>query len=283
VLNINFSSRTTSMDFQKIIEENIDKKTFKQYGPKTAGKRMVVFIDDMNMPNIDVYGTQQPLALALFLIGRLQLFQRGGDLELREIVDCQFVGCTTPAAAGNNRVDPRVVTLFSVFNVTSPSRDATEKIYTQILERHADEFVDDIKAVVPKITQATMSLYYQIIEKLPRTPVKFHYIFNLRDLSRIYEGLLQSAVDKFDTKEKFIRLWRNESMRVFADRLINITDKDLVQKVIVSDIVKEYFGDIAEYVMKDPLLFGDYAMASPTDDEVEDPRLYEDLGEMDVI
>ena len=75
------------MDFQKIIEENIDKKTFKQYGPKTAGKKMVVFIDDMNMPNIDVYGTQQPLALALFLIGRLQLFTRGGELDLREIVD----------------------------------------------------------------------------------------------------------------------------------------------------------------------------------------------------
>ena len=70
ILNINFSSRTTSMDFQKIIEENIDKRTFKQYGPKASGKRMVVFIDDLNMPRIDTYGTQQPLALGLFLIGR---------------------------------------------------------------------------------------------------------------------------------------------------------------------------------------------------------------------
>ena len=38
ILNINFSSRTTSMDFQKNVEENIDKRSFKQYGPKTAGK-----------------------------------------------------------------------------------------------------------------------------------------------------------------------------------------------------------------------------------------------------
>jgi len=67
-------------------------------------------------------------------MSKLQLYQRGGDLELREIADTSFVGCITPAAAGNNRVDPRVMTLFNTFNCTSPSREATEKIYTQILE-----------------------------------------------------------------------------------------------------------------------------------------------------
>ena len=87
VLNINFSSRTTSMDFQKNIEENIDKRSFKQYGPKTAGKQLIIFIDDLNMPRIDKYGTQQPVALMKFLIERNQLYQRGGELELREIVD----------------------------------------------------------------------------------------------------------------------------------------------------------------------------------------------------
>jgi dynein heavy chain len=95
-LNINFSSRTSSLDFQNIIEENIDKRTFKNYGPKASGKKMIVFIDDMNMPKIDTYGTQQPLALAKFLIGRLELYQRGGDWELRNIVDTQFVGCISP-------------------------------------------------------------------------------------------------------------------------------------------------------------------------------------------
>lgn len=173
-----------------IIEENIDKRTFKTYGPKASGKKMVVFIDDLNMPKIDVYGTQQPNALLHFLMGRMQLYQRGGDLELRDIADTQFVGCITPTASGNNTVDPRVMTLFNTFNCTSPSRDATEKIYTQILEKHTEEFADEIKSSVPKITQASISLYYTVIEKLPRTPLKFHYIFNLRDMSRIYEGLL---------------------------------------------------------------------------------------------
>lgn len=57
-LNINMSSRTSAADFKFNFNENIDKRTFKQYGPKAAGKRMIVFIDDMNMPKIDVYGTQ---------------------------------------------------------------------------------------------------------------------------------------------------------------------------------------------------------------------------------
>jgi len=71
------------------------------------------------------------------------------------------------------------------------------KIYNSILEKHCDEFCDDIKAIVPKITQATMNLYFSVLEKLPRTPLKFHYIFNLRDLSKVYEGVLLSTPDKF--------------------------------------------------------------------------------------
>jgi dynein heavy chain len=237
----------------------------------------------MNMPKIDVYGTQQPLALAHFLIGRMQLYQRGGDLELRDIVDTQFVGCITPAGAGNNRVDPRVMSMFSVFNITAPLRDTTEKIYTQILQAHVSEFHEDIVAAVPKITQATMALYYQIIERLPRTPVKFHYIFNLRDLSRVYEGLLCSTVDKFNTKESFIRLWRHECMRVFADKLIDQTDQDLVAVNLIPELIKEHFKDVEEFVMNDPLILGDFALANPTDDEAEDPRLYEDLGDFSTL
>jgi len=100
-----------------------------------------------------------------------------------------------------------------------------------------------------------------VIEKLPRTPVKFHYVFNLRDLSRIYEGLLVSTVDKFNTKEGFIRLWRNECLRVFCDKLIDYADQDLIGKTVMSDIVKEHFKDCEEYVLADPVIFGDYALA----------------------
>lgn len=72
-------------------------------------------------------------------------------------------------------------------------------------------------------------------------------------------------------------------MRVFCDRLIDQSDKDLIGSTVISDIVKEYFKDVEEAVLLDPILFGDYTMANPTDDEAEDPRLYEDLGNWEVI
>jgi dynein heavy chain len=128
-----------------------------------------------------------------------------------------------------------------------------------------------------------MNLYFTVLEKLPRTPLKFHYIFNLRDLSKVYEGILLSTPDKFQTKDKFIRLWRNECTRVFADRLIDDHDKDLVATAILGDLTKEFFKDVEEAVMANPMIFGDFSMASPTDDEAEDPRLYEDMGDFDTI
>jgi dynein heavy chain, axonemal len=52
VLNINFSSRTSSRDVQTNIETNVDKRSGKTYGPP-VGKRLMIFIDDMNMPRVD--------------------------------------------------------------------------------------------------------------------------------------------------------------------------------------------------------------------------------------
>jgi dynein heavy chain len=34
------------------------------------GKKLIVFIDDLNMPTIDKYGTQQPNALLKFMVDK---------------------------------------------------------------------------------------------------------------------------------------------------------------------------------------------------------------------
>lgn len=51
MLTVYFSSRTTSLDIQRNLEANVEKRTKDTYGPP-MGKRLLVFMDDMNMPKV---------------------------------------------------------------------------------------------------------------------------------------------------------------------------------------------------------------------------------------
>lgn len=259
-LNMNFSSRTSSADVQRAIEDATEKRTKDTYGPP-MGKKLLIFLDDMNMPRVDTYGTQQPIALLKLFTTMAGLYDRGKDLNWKHMKDIQIVGAMGPPGGARNPVDPRFISLFSVFEIQFPSDDNLSTIYQNILVRHLAKLSDSIRSTVSEtLTSVTLELYNYIVEKLPPTPSRFHYIFNLRDLSRIYEGLLLTCEDHFPGPGEFLRLWRNESLRIFHDRLICEEDKEVVQAK-VKELVSEHFSANAETVNIDPILFGDYKYA----------------------
>jgi dynein heavy chain len=75
------------------------------------------------------------------------------------------------------------------------------------------------------------------------TPSKFHYIFNLRDLSRIYQGVMLSPADVVKSPETLLKLWKHECTRVFSDRLNDVHDKIWFDNSI-QDLIKSTFGEI---------------------------------------
>ncbi|XP_055909296.1 LOW QUALITY PROTEIN: dynein axonemal heavy chain 10 [Eupeodes corollae] len=305
ILNANFSSRTTSLDVQRTIEGTVEKRTKDTYGPP-IGKQVACFIDDMNMPKVDEYGTQQPIALLKLLFEFGGMFDRGKDLNWKKFKDLTFYAAMGYPGGGRNEVDPRFISMFSVFNLAFPNEDSLKLIYSSIFKGHLvqNKFPENMYKIADTIVEITLSLFKITITELPPTPSKFHYIFNLRDLSRIFGGLLQIHPNFFKQAREIVRVWRNEFSRSICDRLISETDINLMKKHMETEVVKiftptfeideefvspktrttedvydsnmeagEEIMPMAEYILRDPLLFGDFRN---TLNEAE-PRHYEDL------
>ena len=61
------------------------------------GKRMLLYFDDLNMPKVDLYGTQQPIALLKTLIERSGVYDRGKELNWKKMKDLFYVAAMGPA------------------------------------------------------------------------------------------------------------------------------------------------------------------------------------------
>jgi P-loop containing dynein motor region len=48
---------------------------------------LVAFIDDLNMPQVDEYGTQQPIAILKLLFDKGGMYDRGKDLNWKQFKD----------------------------------------------------------------------------------------------------------------------------------------------------------------------------------------------------
>ena len=91
-------------------------------------------------------------------------------------------------------------------------------------------------AVCESMVGATLDLYNHVLAALPPTPSRFHYLFNPRDLGRVLEGLLLSTPARCGTPAALVRLWRNECLRVFHDRMISDEDKQARLSLILRHI-----------------------------------------------
>ncbi|XP_044299896.1 dynein axonemal heavy chain 6 isoform X2 [Varanus komodoensis] len=275
---LNFSAQTSSIRTQEIIESKLEKKRKNILGAP-GKKRVVIFVDDLNMPKLDRYGSQPPIEL----LRQYQDFGGFYDREKlfwKEIHDVTISSACAPPGGGRNPVTPRFIRHFAMLCLPTPSEHSLKQIFQAILKGFLADFSVAVKQSAKSIVDAAVEIYQRMSIDLLPTPAKSHYVFNLRDLSKCVQGILQCDPGSVRDQAQVFRLFCHECQRVFHDRLICSEDKQYFYSML-ADMASKHFGvsvDPDSFVSK-PILFGDYIKVGI--DKAD--RLYEELIDIEKI
>ncbi|OXU30794.1 hypothetical protein TSAR_013179 [Trichomalopsis sarcophagae] len=288
--SFNFSSASTPNMVQRVFESYVEKRVGNTYGPPN-GRKMSVFIDDINMPVINEWGDQVTNEIVRQLMeykGFYSLDKPGDFLILQDIM---LLAAMIHPGGGRNDIPPRLKRQFNIFNCTLPSNKSMDTIFKSIgegyfcLERFSDVIVD----FLPKLIPLTRSIWQQTKNKILPTPAKFHYVFNLRDVSRIWEGILRIERAECDSIGTLLKLWKHECTRVISDRFIDFADKEWFDNML-SQTAEQLLGPDYQHYDQTETYFVNFLREppEPTGDEPEDfvieaPKIYEEIPSYEFV
>ncbi|KAJ1562004.1 Dynein heavy chain 2, axonemal, partial [Cladochytrium tenue] len=272
VLTINMSAQTSSKGVQMVIESRVEKRTKNVFVP-VGGKNLTAFIDDFNMPLKDTFGSQPPLELLRHWMDYGFVYDRLKQ-GVKFISQILLLAAMGPPGGGRQVLSARIQSRFNVIGVNQPSESSLQRIFGTIFNQKLQDFEEDVKPLGDIITQATIEIYHLVTAQLLPTPSRMHYLFNLRDISKVFQGLCRANKDYFDSRDIVVRLWVHEMTRVFADRLVSRGDKDEFAGMLESKLVAQFSTSTKQlFTDRRPTLFADFLTETAT--------VYEEVSDFD--
>jgi len=208
------------------------------------------------------------------------------------------MGAMQHPGGGKNDIPNRMKRHFFSINMVLPSATSVENIFGSMLKLcfPAKKFKEDLLANVNKLTSSTIALWDKVKKSLMPTPSKFHYLFNMRELSRVFQGMLQtppdvintaSAIGSFKPPVFLVGLWKHECERVFSDKLTENKDKEWLSKTL-NVITADLFTQDVQDRLSEPIFFCDFLRPDELDEEGEvieasAPKVYESIPGFDVL
>ncbi|GET88803.1 dynein heavy chain, putative [Leishmania tarentolae] len=247
--HLHFSAQTTAKNVQDIIEGRMEHTSKKVCNPP-GGRRMVCLIEDLNMPAKEIFGAQPPLELLRQWMDNGYWYDRTTRSK-RLVNDMQLLCCMT---YGRPDITERLLSKLNVFNIAFPAEPVVVRIFSAILGNRFAPYAD-LKGYVDAIVRATIEVYMKVSTDLLPIPSKSHYLFTLRDLSKVFQGIYGCYLEGITSKEHLVALWVHESQRVFSDRMNDPADKGWFRHLLndkLNNVFQTKWANMLKARGKDP-------------------------------
>jgi len=102
------------------------------------------------------------------------------------------------------------------------------------------KFPGNVAGAASTVVKATLDVYEGISSHMRPTPATPHYTFNLRDLSKVHQGICMCDKRSLPGADDLAKCWAHECHRVFFDRLVTKEDCAWFADTIKT-VTKEHF------------------------------------------
>ncbi|KAG5509441.1 hypothetical protein JKF63_06751 [Porcisia hertigi] len=238
------SAQTSAQALQNTIEMKLTRrKGDREFGAPPGKAMMIAVIDDCNVPQLEEYGAAPPIELLRQMITQGGFYDRK-RLFFKDVVQTMLIACCGEPGGGKSEMTPRFTSKLLCFCAPQLTETSMRSIFSAILKGFfaARNFAANVAVLTEAVVESTLEAYRRIaVECLP-TPDKTHCTFNLRDVSKVFQGILQIKPLHCASPQALVDLWSHEASRVFHDRLIDDTDRSWWWRCCAEVIEKHFCG-----------------------------------------
>lgn len=141
---------------------------------------------------------------------------------------------------------------------TNLGTDSIDIMFKTIMRHFLRRFDEGVKDEINNIVKATQDCYKVIGEQLRPRPSTSHYLFNLRDMSKVIQGICSGHEKYVCNKLDMVRIWYHEHIRVYGDRLRSVSDNSVLETILMESVAALFRVKRDEIFESERLIYGDF-------------------------
>ncbi|KAM9316607.1 uncharacterized protein PAF06_007656 [Gastrophryne carolinensis] len=250
-----FSGSSKAKELQELLEQNIVHRQGFLYGARD-GKKLYIFIDDLNLPTADENGVQSCNELLRMILDDKVLVQLNKPFE-RKVLE----GLLVKAAMGlpryvNNAhriAAQRLLRHFSVFHLPELEGSQLKQVIFSILEANMGD--KDGLSLQEDLQLSLVGASCQLLESVKKvliassTPGRQHYRFSLRDITKVFQSLRKLSSEDREDRKTVVEYWQHEVNRIIRDKLCRHADINWFDSELTKTIT-ENFPDVSSFSLQ---------------------------------